>query len=311
MTTEEPISQDNTTEDQAPGPGYPGPDEERASTAYGLPNIPDINSFTGLSKKGGLGNLGNIARLGRGAQAGVAAAQGATAAAGAAGSAASAAGATASAAGASAAVIGGGWIIIIIIIIIIVIVFLIVLLGSGSSSSTTLGLTQSGPIQAKIGDKLDYAITVNYPNTAQDIIIAEQIPDGTQYINAPQATYDPASNTVTWSIAAISGSASGSLISNVNTTLSLTLLATKDNIYIINIPKGKIINEVLGESDSQLSTFKSQLSTYNATPTVFQLVPTNLHTPTPPDNSAINNCIITKIGSPIISPSLPPECANF
>ncbi|MBU4017020.1 DUF11 domain-containing protein [Patescibacteria group bacterium] len=209
-------------------------------------------------------------------------------------------------------------VLIIIIFIIIIIVLLITLFGGNLNTSATAQLTASGPIFAKIGDRLDYTITVNYPGAAEDIIITDQIPDGTEYVNAPQATYDPVSNTVTWNIAAIN---------NTNTTLSLTLLATKDNNYIINTLKGKVLgkigynpipDEVLGESNSQVfdksvtpTVFQKIIPEKSIiTPVIFQTSPANTQSILPETN-IIKSCVVTKVGEPEVIPSLPPECTDF
>lgn len=208
--------------------------------------------------------------------------------------------------------------VIIIIIIVIVIIFglLKTLDVLGLNTSSNQQITVSGPIWAKIGDKLDYAITVNYPGTAQDIIITDQIPAGTEYVNAPNATYNPTTNTVTWNITPSTASTSGSLDDSTNTTLSLTLLATKDNDYIVNLVKGIIQGGVLGINDSKLhtqlspTTYSLSPNTPNTTPTVFQLAPTNIPI-SPQDTNAIKSCVVTKVGEPEVIPSLPPECTTF
>ena len=199
-----------------------------------------------------------------------------------------------------------GWEIIIIILIIVIIIFILDQVGVlGINTYSNQQLTASGPIFAKIGDKLDYTITVNYPRSAQNIIISDQIPDGTQYINAPQGKYDFKTNTVTWNLTATTSSASA--------TLSLTLLATKDNDYIVNLVKGIIQGGVLGINDSKLHT---QLSptiyplSPNSTPIVFQLAPTSIPV-SPQDANIIKSCVVTKIGEPEVIPSLPPECTDF
>lgn len=220
------------------------------------------------------------------------------------------------AASAAAAALGIGWEVIIIIIIVVLIIFLLKEVGVlGLSTYSNPQLASSGPVFAKIGDKLDYTISVNYPGTAEKIIITDQIPEGTEYVNAPQATYNPTTNTVTWNIAKTTGSASGSL-NNINTTLSLTLLATKDNNYIVNTLKGIILGGVLGINDSSISnesitpTLFQATPTEVVTPTLFQKVPSNTVAPTSNAN-VIKSCVVTKIGEPAVIPSLPPECTSF
>lgn len=199
----------------------------------------------------------------------------------------------------------------------------------GANTSSNQQLTASGPVFAKIGDKLNYTITVNYPGATKDIIITDKIPEGTKFVDAPQGTYDYKTNTVTWNLSSISSSASAT----INKTLSLTVLVTKDNDYIINTPKGSIPGGVLGESDSMVTPTLFQTapnevleennsqpltprslggmgSTPNATPTIFQSAPTNIPV-SPQDTNVIKSCVVTKIGEPVVTPSLPPECTTF
>lgn len=213
--------------------------------------------------------------------------------------------------------------VILIVIVIAVLIIALKTIGILGVSTISMQITQSGPIQANVGDKIDYIISVNYPDTTQDIIITNQIPQGAKYFYAPQASYDAANNTVTWNINTQTASKSTSLDGNINTTLSLTLLATKDNGYIINIPKGKLPNKTLGESNSPSSpilvtptifqTTTSQIfnegdymrANKEVTPTLFQ----NATMQPPPDyESIISSCFVTKIGNPVIGLSLPPEC---
>lgn len=326
MTLMDPAAPEHTfagdgTEDNDSNP-YPGRDEDRANTAY---NLPDVKGL-GKGAKNVAKSAGKIARgIGPAAQKARAAAQAAYAAAQAAARIAAQAAAQAAASTAAAATgISVGWLLIIVVIIIIIIVILGKTMGVlGTSTYSNQQLTASGPIFAKIGDKLDYTIALDYPGTAGNIIITDQIPAGTEYVNAPQATYNPATNTVTWNMPA-----------TTSATLSLTLLATKDNNYIVNILKGttpNVIlgvndssisnesitptpfqtapNEVLKENNSQLSTLNFQLST-PVTPTIFQLAPTNIPI-SPQDTNVIKSCVVTKVGEPAIIPSLPPECTSF
>lgn len=214
-------------------------------------------------------------------------------------------------------------VIIVIIIILAVAVAILKKIGVLGLSTSSLQLNQSGPIRASLGDKIDYLITVSYPGTAKEIIITDQIPDGTQYINAPQANFDPLTNTVTWKIS----TDSGSLVSNINQTLPLTLSVTKNNNYVTNIPKGKVIGEVTGGNDSIdpnqiIPTLFQEIPTKipgendspnsntMVTPTIYQKTSTD--TPPPPyDTNIVSNCVVTKIGDPEVIPSLPPECTSF
>jgi uncharacterized repeat protein (TIGR01451 family) len=235
------------------------------------------------------------------------------------------------------AFLGLGWETILIIIIVVLIIVVLKHVGIlGISTYSNPQLTSSGPVFAKIGDKLNYAITINYPASEQNIIITDQLPQGTEYVNAPQATYNPATNTVTWNVTKIIKSTTASPSANINTTLSLTLLATKDNNYIVNLVTGTTPNKVLGESDSLVTptpfqTTHSEVlgennsqplaprspahrdevgSALNTTPTLFQVEPTRVPI-SPQDTNIIKSCVVTKVGEPSIVPPLPPECTDF
>lgn len=288
METEESISQEPYA--------YPGRSEERANTAYNLqpPTMENLaNKYRNAKNTSKAGK--KLYNTAKNARATIQAAQTAY----------MTAQATIAAAGAIIGGISAGTIIIIFIAVIIIIALLKTLNILGINTSR-VEIAQTGPVQAKIFDQLNYTITVNYPNSEQNIIVFNQVPDGTKFISAPKGTYDYKTNTITWNLSTTTSSAS-SLTDNISTTLSLSLLATKDNNYIINIPKGKIINPVLGEKDSQL------LSPQNAnrinsitTPTIFQNNPAGAQFPQ--DINFVSNCVITKIGEPAITPSLPQEC---
>ncbi len=297
MDPEEPISQDG---EQQPGGDtssntYPGQwSNDKAQKLYNLSQTP--KKIRNLEK--GMKNAGKIAKnAGKMARSGVQAARAAYAAAQ----------ATYATVSTIASLISVKVIIIILIIFLIIVMFKI-FTGDNSSNLSNTQLESSGPIFAKIGDRLDYTITINYHGTAGNIIITDQIPNGTKYVNAPQATYDPVSNTVTWNIAAITASA----LNNINTTLSLTLLATKDNDYIINVLKGKMLGEVRYNlvPDEVLGESVSQVFDKSITPTIFQIAPAN--TPvSPQDANIIKTCVVTKVGEPVTIPPLPPECTDF
>lgn len=304
MPTEEPISQNEGPEQNT----YPGIDPTKseiannANKAYSVYKTPERVRNLKKNIKGAKKLGGKAAKMGKAAVRTAQKARQAYAAAQA-----------MYVAGAAIVATSEIWVPILIIFAIIVL-FILVFFGGSSSSSSSTQITSSGPVFAKIGDKLNYTIAVNYPGAAKNIIITDKIPPGTEYISAPNASYDPTTNTVTWNMAAITNSTPGSPSASVNTTLSLTLLATKDNNYIINTLKGAILGGVLGEKDSQLSTLTVTPTLFqtipNTTPTVFQLAPTNIPV-SPQDTNVIKSCVVTKVGNPAIIPPLPPECTNF
>lgn len=113
------------------------------------------------------------------------------------------------------------------------------------TDTSFLTLAKTGPSQANNGDLLNYQITVNYPSTADDIIITDTIPVGTEYVSSdPVAVFDLATNTASWSAKTFPGATIP--ISNLSTTLTLTLLATKDNSTLINVAEGTVVGGTSG-----------------------------------------------------------------
>lgn len=140
----------------------------------------------------------------------------------------------------------------IIFLILIVINILMAILGGhpeAGVAGSQLVIAVTGPDQAKNGDELPYQINVAYGGTAQDIIITNKIPEGTDYVSSvPNATYDVATRTASWSMkAAITPAGAG--VSNLNTNLTITLRSTRDNITLINMVQGAVIGGVAAGTD--------------------------------------------------------------
>ncbi len=127
--------------------------------------------------------------------------------------------------------------------------FLIFVLSGGAAGSPTdapqLTIVKTGPPTAVVGQALDYTIKVTYPGTAQDIAITDPLPAGTKFVSSDQKTIcdngpcNDASRTVTWNLKDIVSP--GTILSNVNTTLTLKLIATADNSFLINQANGTVI----------------------------------------------------------------------
>jgi uncharacterized repeat protein (TIGR01451 family) len=133
--------------------------------------------------------------------------------------------------------------------------FLIVwttLLGGGGGLATgtivpeeedkELVISKTGPSTARRGDQLLYTITIAYPNTASDVIVTDVIPVGTQFFTATQrVTCDgggpctSSSKTVTWSAKA------NGLTPPLDTSFTLSLRATQDNAWVVNILNGSVV----------------------------------------------------------------------
>jgi len=129
--------------------------------------------------------------------------------------------------------------------ILLIIILIMTIFGGGSASGKSLlTLTKTGPDTAIQGQSLDYQINVSYSGSAQDIIVQDPIPVGTDFdkTTPPPAQFDPITRTVTWDLKNIIPPQNG-LISNVNTNLALRLTATANNNFLVNQAQGFVIGE--------------------------------------------------------------------
>jgi len=130
------------------------------------------------------------------------------------------------------------------ILLIIIIIIVIMTIFGGGSKDIKLTLTKTGPNQAVNGQTLDYQINVAYPGSAQDIIVTDPIPIGTDFVSAvPSAIFDPTTRTATWDLKNIVPLQSG-LMTNVSTTLAITLKSTADTKWLVNQAQGTVFGEV-------------------------------------------------------------------
>lgn len=191
---------------------------------------------------GGAGGLGGGA--GAGGAAGGAGAGGAGALGGGAASGGSAAVGGAAAASSPVLLI----VLIVVGILILIIIIIVMMAGAGGASqnqTSDLKITKAGPTEAQIGDELLYQITVIYPKQATDIVITDNIPDGTEYISSDQKTTcdngecNTTSKVVTWNLKDILPVQNGA-ISNANTILVLKLRATANNSFLVNRAEGTV-----------------------------------------------------------------------
>ncbi len=129
-----------------------------------------------------------------------------------------------------------------ILFVIFVIFLIVVVMGdpAGGDPLTKLTITKSGPTTAGINDELPYQITVTYPNQAVDIVVTDRIPDGTDYIDSsPSANFDSATRTATWNLKDYQ-TPPGAILSNTNTTLSIRLRASANDLVIVNQAEGTV-----------------------------------------------------------------------
>lgn len=134
-------------------------------------------------------------------------------------------------------------------IILLIIFIILIATGSGAGEANPLSITKSGPTEAAAGEILPYQITINYAASAQEITITDRLPAGTAYeSSAPPGLYDDAAKTVTWNLKGIVPPDAAGLISNFNTTLSLTLRATEDHKFLVNQAEGFATGEVLPDT---------------------------------------------------------------
>lgn len=115
-----------------------------------------------------------------------------------------------------------------------------------ANQTVPLTLTKTGPTQAKAGDTLVYTITVGYPAAYQEISVTDQIPAGTIYVGSNQkvtcdnGACNAASKAVTWKATA------NNVVAPVTATYTVTLRATVDNKYIVNVANGTAVASIGG-----------------------------------------------------------------
>ena len=111
-------------------------------------------------------------------------------------------------------------------------------------TTSLLTLTKTGPTEGTINQELVYTITVGYPNPTQDITVTDEIPQGVEYVRSSnKVTYNATSRTVTWKARdnIASPVAATDPLPVINTTFTITLRATQNNITIFNIARGTAI----------------------------------------------------------------------
>ncbi len=138
-----------------------------------------------------------------------------------------------------------GWAIGAAVLVLLIIIILMASAGGAeelNKDGQKLTLTKSGPTEAKSGDVLTYQISVAYPGTAQDIVVTDQIPEGTEFINDqnPNFKFDPNTKTAIWNLKDPTAS-SEAILNNVNASAELKLRATANNLFVVNRVTGNVI----------------------------------------------------------------------
>ncbi|HSX08821.1 MAG TPA: hypothetical protein VLF93_01585 [Candidatus Saccharimonadales bacterium] len=135
------------------------------------------------------------------------------------------------------------WIVVGIVLLILFIIFMITSSTAERNSNQDnkpLTITKTGPTSAKKGDTLDYTIDVEFAGSAQNMVVTDPLPDGTEYVGSdPKA--DNKNQTITWDAKALKLT----LGDPISQTFQLTLKATKDNVHIINFATVSITGGVL------------------------------------------------------------------
>lgn len=243
--TEEDQSENTPSDDESGGESS-GSQEESGDKNKGRGKRPSLRQARQLGKsfRGTGGAAGEGAASGASATGGAAAAGGGAAGGAAAGGAAAAGGTAAVGGGAAAAsfpIWGTVLIVVVVIVLIIVLIVFVFSSGAGALQNKVLTITKSGPSTAALNDPLPYQINVSYPGTAQDIVIQDTIPQGTDYVDSsPNAKFDPATRTATWNLKDFVAS-QGGILSNPTATLNIKLKATVDKLTIVNQAQGSVI----------------------------------------------------------------------
>ncbi len=128
--------------------------------------------------------------------------------------------------------------------IIVLLVFFLIIFAMGDPAEgdprPKLTITKSGPTTANINDELPYQITVSYPAQAVDIVITDRIPEGTEYVDSsPSAKFDPATKIATWNLKDYQNPP-GTILNNINATLSIKLRAIADDLVLVNQAEGNV-----------------------------------------------------------------------
>jgi uncharacterized repeat protein (TIGR01451 family) len=143
---------------------------------------------------------------------------------------------------------------VLIVVGIVVLIMIIIMLATGggakpkseTENQIRLTISKNGPTEASSGQELTYQIAVGYAGRAQDISVTDRIPDGTDYIDStPPAKYDSATRIATWNLKDYEASPEAGL-NNVNTTLTLRLRATTDNLFLVNQASGNVVGAGYG-----------------------------------------------------------------
>lgn len=104
-----------------------------------------------------------------------------------------------------------------------------------------LQISKTGPSQAKLGQILDYKITVIYPGSANELVITDPIPVGTTYVSSSPKG-DWSNGQVTWDAKKLNLS----LSNPINISVTLTVKATRDNTNIYNTATATLTGGSIG-----------------------------------------------------------------
>ena len=130
-----------------------------------------------------------------------------------------------------------------IVFIIIVIVIIVSIFGGkkGTEQQTTaspLTLQKTGPATAAMGQELTYTITAKYAGRAQDVVITDPLPVGTDYVSStPPGVYDIVQRKVTWTASQLYVP----LTNPISMPVTLVLRSTQDNLNVINKATATVI----------------------------------------------------------------------
>ena len=125
-----------------------------------------------------------------------------------------------------------------------------------------LTVTKGGPPVANVGEPITYSVNASYQGSATDVSISDPLPAGTTYVSStPNGTYDKGTNTITWD----ANKLNIPLGNPISFTVSVTIRAVKNNIYVINQATTTVTGgSASGGSSTGCGSFNKSAADFNS-----------------------------------------------
>jgi uncharacterized repeat protein (TIGR01451 family) len=119
-----------------------------------------------------------------------------------------------------------------------------------AQTTSPVSISKTGPPQVNNGEDITYTITIASEDPTGDVTVIDTIPEKTTFVRATGkvtcgsgGTCTSASRTLQWS------SKENNLTPPINTSFTVTVKPTTDNIYVINIARGSLTAGSAGPRD--------------------------------------------------------------